>query len=65
MRQSVIARAIPISLAIVGIILLYVWLGADAAVDLTERIPTAQDQTQTPEDSDGVVKIKGTLAVSS
>jgi len=62
MRRSVITRAIPIGLAIVGIILLYVWLGADAAVDLTERIPTAQDQTQMPEDNGGVVKIKGTLA---
>ena len=39
MSESSIARVIPITLLIVGIVSLYVWLSADAAVDLTERVP--------------------------
>ena len=62
MRRSVIARTIPIGLAIVAVVLLYVWLSADAAMDLTERIPTAQDEIQTLQDNGGAVKIQGRLA---
>ncbi len=61
MRQSAIARTIPVGLAIVGIIMLYVWLSADAAMDLTERIPTAQDDIQPLQDNGSPVKIRGTL----
>lgn len=62
MRQSVIARTIPAGLAILAIASLYVWLSADAAMDMTERIPVAQNQIQMPEDNGGAVKIQGTLA---
>jgi len=62
MRQSAIARIIPIGLAISGVVLLYVWLSADAAMDLTERIPTQKDDTQVLQDDSGAVKIQGTLA---
>jgi outer membrane protein assembly factor BamB len=62
MRQSAITRTIPVGLAIVSVVLLYVWLSADAAMDLTERLPTAQDEIQTLQDNGGAVKIKGTLA---
>ena len=61
MRQSVIARIIPVGLTILGIISLYVWLNTDAAMDLTERIPAPKADTQTPQDESGAVKIKGTL----
>jgi len=64
MKKPVIAKLIPIGCAIVGIVLLYVWLSADAAMDLTERIPTAQEEVQTLQDSNDVVKIQGTLAQS-
>jgi outer membrane protein assembly factor BamB len=62
MRQSAIARTIPIGLAIVGVVLLYVWLSADAAMDLTERIPAQKDDIQVLQDDSGAVKIQGTLA---
>jgi len=39
MKESTIAKTIPVGLAIVGVVLLYVWLSADAAIDLTERVP--------------------------
>jgi hypothetical protein len=61
MRQSAIARTIPVGLAIVGIVLLYVWLSADAAMDLIERIPTAQDEGQELQGEGSPVKIQGTL----
>jgi len=62
MRQSTIARTIPVGLAIVGIVLLYVWLSADAAIDLTERIPAPPDDTQALQGEATPVKIQGTLA---
>jgi len=62
MRQSAIARTIPVGLAIAGVVLLYVWLSADAAMDLTERIPKTQDEIQTLQDNGQAVKIQGTLA---
>jgi len=60
MKQS-IAGVIPVVLAVLGIALLYVWLSSDAAVDLTERIPSADDNTQTLQGDDSAVKIQGTL----
>jgi len=61
MKQSTIAYTIPVVLTISGILSLYVWLNADAAMDLTERIPAPKDDTQTPQDEGGAVKIQGTL----
>jgi outer membrane protein assembly factor BamB len=61
MRQSTIARTIPVALAITGTVLLYVWLSADAAMELTERIPAPKEDTQPIQDEAGAVKIKGTL----
>ena len=61
MRQSTIARTIPVGLATVGVVLLYVWLSADAAIDLTERIPTPQEDVQALQGNEGAVKIQGTL----
>ena len=61
MKQSTIAYTIPVVLTISGILSLYVWLNADAAMDLTERIPAPKDDTQTPQDEGGAVKIQGIL----
>ena len=52
MKESTIAKALPIGLAIIGVVLLYVWLSADAAIDLTEREPN--DIPQAPPDANGV-----------
>lgn len=61
MRQSFIARSIPVGLAILGIISLYVWLNADAAVDLTERVPIIQNDTQALQGQSSAIKIQGAL----
>ena len=61
MRQSTIVRTIPAGLTILGVVLLYVWLSADAATDLTERIPTPPDDAQAIQGEGTPVKIQGTL----
>jgi len=54
MKEPTIAKALPVGLAIIGVVLLYVWLSADAAIDLTERLPIAHDIPQAPSDANGV-----------
>ncbi len=61
MKESAIARIIPIVFAIVGVVLLYVWLSADAAIDLTERIPPVQQDGQALPGEGDVIKIEGQL----
>ncbi len=39
MKESTVAKTLPIGLAILGVILLFIWLFADAAKDLKERLP--------------------------
>ncbi|MFB0552593.1 MAG: PQQ-binding-like beta-propeller repeat protein [Phycisphaerae bacterium] len=53
MKESTIVKTIPVGLAIIGVVLLYVWLSADAAIDLTERVPIDQGITKSL-DEDGV-----------
>lgn len=62
MKESAIARIIPIAFAIVGVVLLYVWLRADAAIDLNERIPPVQQDEQASAAESDVIKIEGKLA---
>ncbi len=62
MKQSVIARTIPVGLAVLGVVSLYVWLTANAAMDLTERIPAVKNTEQELSDDSSPMKIKGTLA---
>jgi len=47
MKESTIARTLPVGLAIIGVVLLYVWLSADAAIDLTERVPIERQSAAT------------------
>ena len=61
MRQSTIARIITVGLVILGIGSLYFWLSADAAMDLTERVPAAKDSNQALQGEGSAVKIQGTL----
>ncbi|MHC4679302.1 MAG: PQQ-binding-like beta-propeller repeat protein [Planctomycetota bacterium] len=61
MKETAIARTIPVGLAILAVVLLYVWLSADAAIDLTERVPAAQDTAQVLPDDTGAVKLAGEL----
>ncbi|MBN2313534.1 MAG: PQQ-like beta-propeller repeat protein [Sedimentisphaerales bacterium] len=62
MKDFTIARIIPIVFAIVGVVLLYVWLSADAAIDLTERIPPMQQDGQASAREGDIIKIEGKLA---
>ena len=61
MKESVIARVVPVGLAVFGVVVLYVWLSADAAVDLTERVPVPADALQTPAADQGAAKIQPEL----
>jgi len=61
MRDSFIAKIIPIGLAVMGVVLLYVWLSADAAMDLTERLPIPDNVPQMLSDEGGVKELRGEL----
>jgi outer membrane protein assembly factor BamB len=61
MKESAIARTIPVGLAIVGVVLLYVWLSADAGVDLTERLPGSDGRPKETADANKPIKITGKL----
>ena len=61
MKEPAIAKFIPIACAILGVVLLYVWLSADAAIDLTERVPPVQEAHETQPGEDEVIKIEGEL----
>ena len=61
MKESVIAKMIPVGFAVIGVVLLYVWLSADAAIDLTERLPQADEAAQAVGDEGGIEQLKGEL----
>jgi len=61
MRDSFVAKIIPIGLAVVGVVLLYVWLSADAAMDVTLRLPIAENIPPTPSDESGGGELRGQL----
>ena len=61
MKESLIAKIIPAGVAILAAASLYVWLSADAAVNLAERVRVAQDTAQALSDDAGAVKIPGKL----
>ena len=61
MRDSFISKIIPIGLAVVGVVLLYVWLSADAAMDVTLRLPIAENIPPTPSDESGGGELRGQL----
>ena len=61
MSESSIARIIPVTLIVMGGVLLYVWLSADAAVDLTERLPIPANAPQALLDETDAKVLQGQL----
>ncbi len=55
-------KIIPIAVSIVGVILLYVWLSADAAMDITERLPE-MDVTESLPGEGGIEQLRGELVL--
>ncbi len=61
MKDNFIAKIIPIGLAVVGVVLLYVWLTADAAVEVTERLAIAENMPEMLPDESVVEEVRGQL----
>ena len=61
MREFAIAKLIPVIFAIVAVVMLYVWLSADAAIDLTERVPPVRQAQQILPGESEAIKIEGEL----
>ncbi|MHC4283650.1 MAG: PQQ-binding-like beta-propeller repeat protein [Planctomycetota bacterium] len=61
MRESVIARLIPVALVIVGVVSLYLWLKRDVAAQFTHRIPIPENFLQASLDEDAKGPISGEL----
>ena len=62
MKKNFVADLIPMAVAVVGVVsLMYLWLSADAAVGLQERLPGADGKPANAGGRDDVVKIAGTL----
>ncbi len=62
MKKSIIADMIPMAFAIGGAVsLMVLWLSADAAVDLQERLPGGDNRPADGAGGDEPVKIAGTL----
>ncbi len=59
--QNVVPKIIPIGLAVTGVVLLYVWLSADAAMELTERLAIAENVPEMLPDESGVEQLRGQL----
>jgi len=61
MKESIVAKTLPIGLAILGVILLFSWLFSDAAKDLKERLPGEDNRIKTLAEEDEPIKITGRL----
>jgi outer membrane protein assembly factor BamB len=61
MRDSAVAKIIPVGLAVVGVVLLYVWLSADAGSELELRLPGPDDRPAKIADVNEPIKIAGEL----
>ena len=61
MRESAVAKTIPVGLAVVGVILLYAWLSADAGSELTYRLPGTDGRPAKTVDVNEPIKIAGEL----
>ncbi|HUW17939.1 MAG TPA: PQQ-binding-like beta-propeller repeat protein [Sedimentisphaerales bacterium] len=54
-----LARAIPAGLVVVGVVCLYFWVGSDAATELRERLPVADNAPQDLRDESGGKELQG------
>ena len=61
MRDSFIAKIIPIALTVMGVVMLYVWLGADVGGDLKVRLPGGDKRPKETVDGNEPVKLTGRL----
>jgi len=61
MKESTVAKTLPIGLAVLGVILLFIWLFSDAAKDLKERLPGEDNRTKILAREDEPIKITGRL----
>ena len=61
MRDFLIAKIIPVGLVVTGVVLLYVWLSADAAMELTERLAIAENAPEMLPDESVVEEVRGQL----
>ena len=61
MKESTAAKTLPIGLAVLGVILLFIWLFADAAKDLKERLPGEDNRKKVLVEEDEPIKIAGRL----
>ncbi len=65
MKKFLIADVIPMAFAVAGVVsLVYLWRGADAAVNVTERLPGGDNKPANAGGADEPVKIAGTLVKS-
>jgi outer membrane protein assembly factor BamB len=65
MKKFLIADVIPMTFVVAGVVaLMYLWLSADAAVNLTERLPGGDNKPQDAAGGNGPIKIAGTLVKS-
>ncbi|MEN6426290.1 MAG: PQQ-binding-like beta-propeller repeat protein [Phycisphaerales bacterium] len=65
MKKFLIADVIPMTFAITGVlVLMHLWLSADAAVSLNERLPGGDNKPANAGAGDELVKITGTLTPS-
>jgi outer membrane protein assembly factor BamB len=64
MKQFIMTWVVPVGLVIVGIVLVYIWMSADVATQLTERLPIAENAPQIISDEGTAGRIKGELLAS-
>ena len=65
MKRSFIADIVPMAFVVAGVVsLMYLWIRADAAVDLQERLPGGDNRPADAAGGDEPVKIAGTLVTS-
>jgi outer membrane protein assembly factor BamB len=65
MKKFLIADGIPMTFVVAGVVaLMYLWLSADAAVDLQERLPGGDNRPAHAAGGNDPVKIAGTLTQS-
>lgn len=61
MKEPVITKIIPVAVSILAVVLIYVWLSADAADNFTQRIPGTDDSPEALAEVSDISKLEGTL----
>ena len=64
MKESTVAKMLPVGLAVIGAVLLFYWLGTDAAEDVKERLPGEDNRKKVVAEEDEPIKITGRLVKS-